>query len=190
MFGKTLMTDENIRRSLSRIAHEIFERNGTGNNLSLVGIQTHGVPIAKRLSTTINEFAGLATEVIALDITRYRDDIPSYRRPGSYLHNPIIDINGKTVVLVDDVLYTGRTVRAAMDALVDLGRPREVQLAVLIDRGHREMPIRADYIGKNIPSCRTEIIKVRIAEIDGIDEVLTIGSTKTEIDAALQKEST
>jgi pyrimidine operon attenuation protein/uracil phosphoribosyltransferase len=195
MSDKILMTGDNIKRSLVRIAHEVIERNAAASDLALVGIHTRGVPIAERLSALINKFSGLDIPVIALDISRYRDDVFQSDRqpliPG--FHKPV-SINGKTIVLVDDVLYTGRSVRAAMDALIDLGRPREVQLAIMIDRGHREMPIRADYIGKNIPSSRNEIIKVQIVEIDGVDEVLITGSGNTtksitpETDTILQKE--
>ena len=181
MSVKTLMSAEDIRRSLARIAHEIIERNGTSNSLILAGIHTRGVPIAKRISLLINNFSRSIIPVITLNIEPYRDDTLAPDKHYCYLNDRTLFIaNEKTVILIDDVLYTGRSVRAAMDALIGLGRPREVQLAVLIDRGHREMPIRADYIGKNIPSSRNEIIKVRVAEIDGLDEVVIVGSQQAK----------
>jgi pyrimidine operon attenuation protein/uracil phosphoribosyltransferase len=178
MSRKIVMTRDDIRRTLARIAHEIIEQNKESQDLVLVGIRTRGVPLAKRLADLINNFAGLKTPVGGLDISRYRDDIPSSERTPSVQHRGIPDsIDGKSIVLVDDVLYTGRSIRAAMDALIDLGRPRSIQLAVLIDRGHREMPIRADYVGKNMPSARRETIQVHLEETDGADEVAIVNAS-------------
>ena len=175
MFSKILMTPEDIRRTLARIAHETVERNKAIEHLILVGMRTRGVPLAKRLATNIEDFEGLRIPVGALDITPYRDDLASLNRQPLVKRTDIpVNIDGKSIVLVDDVLYTGRSIRAAMDALTDLGRPGSIQLAVLIDRGHRELPIRADYVGKNIPSSRDEEIQVRLVETDGIDEVTII----------------
>ena len=194
MSRKILMTAEDIRRTLARIAHEIVERNRASKDLVLVGIRTRGVPIAERLAALIEKFGGLKLPVVALDIGRYRDDIfPSDTQPLTRRIDTPVNINGKSIVLVDDVLYTGRSIRAAMDALIDLGRPRQVQLAILIDRGHREMPIRADYTGKNIPSSRDEAIKVHLLETDGVDKVTITNSARnkpvgTENGILLQKE--
>ena len=187
---KIIMTPDDIRRTLARIAHEIIEQNKTTNHLILVGMRTRGVPLAKRLAANIENFEKSRVLVGALDFSLYRDDL-------SYLNSqPVvqrtdipISIDGKSIVLVDDVLYTGRSTRAAMDALIDLGRPRLIQLAVLIDRGHREMPIRPDYIGKNIPSSRHEEIQVQLVETDGVDEVAIVSpdtnkSTRGEISKA------
>jgi pyrimidine operon attenuation protein/uracil phosphoribosyltransferase len=175
MSKKILMTAEDIRRTLARIAHEIIEQNKTSEYLVLVGMRTRGVPLAKRLATNIENFEGLKIPVGALDITPYRDDLASLNRQPLVKHTDIpANIDGKSIVLVDDVLYTGRSTRAAMDALIDLGRPQSIQLAVLIDRGHRELPIRADYVGKNIPSSKDEEIQARLVETDGIDEVTII----------------
>jgi len=194
MSRKILMTTDNIRHTLSRIAHEIVERNRASKDLVLVGIRTRGVPIAERLAALIEEFEGLKLPVVALDINRYRDDIsPSDMQPLTHRIDTPVNIDGKSIVLVDDVLYTGRSIRAAMDALIDLGRPRQIQLAVLIDRGHREMPIRADYTGKNIPSSRDEAIKVQLLETDGVDEIAITNPARnnpvgTEDGILLQKE--
>jgi pyrimidine operon attenuation protein/uracil phosphoribosyltransferase len=175
MSEKIVMTAEDIRRTLARISHEIIERNKTTENLVLVGIHTRGVPLAKRLSDNIASFEKTSPPVGALDFSSHRDDLNG-SGGNDVLKNTDIpaDIDGKSVVLVDDVLYTGRSIRAAMDTLIDLGRPRSIQLAVLIDRGHREMPIRADYVGKNIPSARHEDIKVHLVETDGVDNVAII----------------
>jgi pyrimidine operon attenuation protein/uracil phosphoribosyltransferase len=175
MSKKIVMTPGDIRRTLTRIAHEIIERNTTIEHLLLVGIHTRGVPLAKRLAANIENFRRFIPPVGALNITPYRDDLTS--RHGQLLVKGTdisVNIKDKSVVLVDDVLYTGRSTRAAMDALIDLGRPTAIQLAVLIDRGHRELPIRADYIGKNIPSAKDEEIQVRLIETDGVDEVTII----------------
>jgi pyrimidine operon attenuation protein/uracil phosphoribosyltransferase len=164
---------DGLRRIITRIAHEIVERNKGVDGLVLVGIRRRGVPLATRLARKILEFEGKSPVEGSLDVTLYRDDL------SQVAHQPIVgsteipvDINDKVAVLVDDVLYTGRTVRAAMDALIDFGRPRSIQLAVVIDRGHRELPIRADYVGKNVPTSRREVIGVKLAEIDGADSVV------------------
>ena len=164
---------DGLRRIVTRIAHEIVERNKGVEDLVLVGIRRRGVPLAQRMSEKIKEFEGRSPHEGSLDITLYRDDLSTVS------HQPVVgsseipvDINNKVVVLVDDVLYTGRTVRAAMDALIDFGRPRAIQLAVVIDRGHRELPIRADYVGKNVPTSRKEAIGVKLTELDGVDSVV------------------
>jgi len=172
---KTIMTPEDIRRTLARIAHEIIERNRALSDLILVGMLTRGVPLAHRLADNIQTFEGVKIPIGSLDISLYRDDLDSRAlKPVVNSTQIPLDIGGKTIVLVDDVLYTGRSSRAALDALIDYGRPATIQLAVLIDRGHRELPIRADYIGKNIPSARKEDIRVELTEIDGIDQVILI----------------
>ena len=179
MTKKTIMTPEDIRRTLARIAHEIIERNKVMEQLVLVGMRTRGVPLAKRLAARIERFEGVKIPVGALDFSLYRDDLSSLNWKPVVQHTSIpVNIDSKFIVLVDDVLYTGRSTRAAMDALIDLGRPQSIQLAVLIDRGHREMPIRADYVGKNIPSSRYEEIQVQLVETDGMDEVAIISSVK------------
>ena len=180
MSEKVVMTREDMRRSLARIAHEIIERNQTMEKLVLIGMRTRGVPLADRLAANIERFEGVSAPVGALDISFYRDDLPvAAKQVVNGTHVPV-DVAGKSVVLVDDVLYTGRSARAAMDALIDLGRPALIQLAVLIDRGHRELPIRPDYVGKNIPSSRDEEIQVRVIETDGVDEVVIIKNGQTE----------
>jgi len=172
MSKKIIMTPEDIRRTLARIAHEIVEQNKAVEHLILVGMHTRGVPLARRLAAFIEDFEGLKIPVGALDTSPYRDDLSSLNlQPIAPRSDIPVSIEGKSVVLVDDVLYTGRNTRAAMDALIDLGQPKLIQLAVLVDRGHREMPIRANYVGKNVPSSRHEEIQVQLVEIDGIDEV-------------------
>jgi pyrimidine operon attenuation protein / uracil phosphoribosyltransferase len=169
---RSLMTAEEIRRALSRMAHEIVERNGGIQHVALVGIRTRGVPLARRMARLIAEFEEQAIAVGGLDVTLYRDDTSRrVKLPAGPTELPF-DVEGSTVVLVDDVLYTGRSVRAAMDALRDFGRPRAIQLAVLIDRGHRELPIRADFVGKNVPTARSEVVEVKLMEVDGRDEVV------------------
>jgi pyrimidine operon attenuation protein/uracil phosphoribosyltransferase len=169
------MTGEDIRRTIARISHEIIEHNKVMEDLVLVGIHTRGVPLAHRLADNIERFEKARPVVGVLDFSLYRDDLASLETQPVVQHTDIpADIDGKSIVLVDDVLYTGRSIRAAMDALIDLGRPRSIQLAVLIDRGHREMPIRPDYVGKNIPSARHEDIQVRLTEVDGVDEIAII----------------
>jgi pyrimidine operon attenuation protein / uracil phosphoribosyltransferase len=165
-----------MARALARIAHEILERNSGIDEVALVGIRTRGVPLARRIAKTLHEISGHETPCGALDITLYRDDLSgnaSTERPQPVVHRTEIDfsIDGKLILLVDDVLYTGRTIRAAFDALIDFGRPRAIQLIVLIDRGHRELPIKADYVGKNIPTSATQNVQVHLLEIDGRDEV-------------------
>lgn len=175
MSAKIVMTAEDIRRTLARIAHEIIERNKSTDNLLLVGLHTRGVPLASRLADGIERYENAKLLVGALDFSLYRDDLDPAEAASTVRSTDIpSEISDKSVVLVDDVLYTGRSIRAAMDALIDLGRPRSIQLAVLIDRGHREMPIRADYVGKNIPSARHEDIQVRLFETDGVDEVAIV----------------
>ena len=177
MAEKIVMNGEQIRRTLARIAHEIIERNQDIERLVLVGMHTRGVPLARRIAANIAYFEKVNVPVGALDISPYRDDISSLDAPPTVKHTEIpTDIDDKSIVLVDDVLYTGRSVRAAMDALTDLGRPLSVQLAVFVDRGHREMPIRADYVGKNIPSSRNEDVHVRLIEADGTDEIVITGN--------------
>jgi len=175
MLKKIIMTPDDIRRTLARIAREIIEQNKAADHLVLVGMRTRGVPLARRLASNIENFEESKVAVGALDIRPYRDDLTSLD-PQPFVQDTSIPtgIEGKSIVLVDDVLYTGRSIRAAMDALIDLGRPRVIQLAVLIDRGHREMPIRPDYVGKNIPSARHEEIKVQLVETDGVDEVAIV----------------
>lgn len=173
MTGKTIMTSEDVRRSLARIAHEILERNKDTADMIIVGLHTRGFPLAKRLAAQIEKFEGIVIPVGALDIGPYRDDLALPFSP-SRLNEITVSVEDKSVILVDDVLYTGRSIRAAMDALIDMGRPRSIQLAVLIDRGHRELPIRADYVGRNIPSSREEQVQVRTSETDGTDEVVII----------------
>jgi len=164
---------DGLRRIVTRIAHEIVERNKGVEDLVLVGIRRRGVPIAHRLAAKIKEFEGHAPTEGTLDITLYRDDLSTVAaHPVVGTTEIPVDINGKVAILVDDVLYTGRTVRAAMDALIDFGRPRMIQLAVVIDRGHRELPIRADYVGKNVPTSKREVIGVKLVEVDGVDSVV------------------
>ena len=170
--GRKILNSEQIRRALTRVAHEILERNGGAEDLVIVGLHTRGVPLAKRLAHLINTFEGMEPLVGALDIGLYRDDLAGGARPLMRPTHIPVDIEGRLIILVDDVLYTGRSIRAAMDALTDFGRPREIQLAVLVDRGHRELPIRADYVGKNLPTSLDEEVHVRMAEIDGADEVV------------------
>ncbi len=176
-----IMNAADIRRTLARISHEIIERNKSTQHLILVGMRTRGVPLANRLAINIGSFDGVSVPVGALDISLYRDDLSSLGLQPIVKSTDIpVNVDNKAVVLVDDVLYTGRSTRAAMDALIDLGRPHSIQLAVLVDRGHRELPIRADYVGKNMPSSRHEEIQVQLKEIDGIDEVAIISAPKKE----------
>lgn len=173
-----IMDSDGIRRVITRIAHEIIERNKGTGDLVLIGIRRRGVPLARRLAERIRKIEGGMVPVGALDITLYRDDLTTMG------HQPVVrqtevgfTIEGKRVVLVDDVLFTGRTIRAALDALIDLGRPRSIQLAALVDRGHRELPIRADYVGKNVPTSRREEVAVRLSETDDNDEVIIMEKT-------------
>ena len=171
--GKVLLQAEEIRRALLRIAHEIVEHNRGAENIVLVGIQARGAPLARRLAGSIEALENAVVPVGRLDITLYRDDLErEHFRPNVRETQIPVDLTEKHVVLVDDVLYTGRTIRAAMDAVMDYGRPRTIQLAVLIDRGHRELPIRADYVGKNVPTSRAEEIELHLLETDGKDEII------------------
>ena len=169
---KTILTSEDIRRTLGRMAHEIIEDNRDLTNIVMVGMRTRGVPIAHRLAENIQKYEGTVIPVGMLDFSLYRDDLASKNlRPIVKSTSIPVTIDEKNIILVDDVLYTGRSARAAMDALIDMGRPSSIKFAVMIDRGHRELPIRADYVGKNIPSSQTEDVRVNLAETDGIDEV-------------------
>src|SRR5437764_3018719 len=166
---KKLLGADDIRRALARLAHEVVERNEGVEALVLVGLRTRGIPLARRLKQRILEFEGAEVPLGELDITLYRDDVHQ-RAPRSLSPTSIpVDISDKTVVLVDDVLYTGRTIRAALDAVIDLGRPKAIQLLCLVDRGHRELPIRPDYVGKNVPTRRHETLAVRQEVIDGVE---------------------
>lgn len=171
MKTKALIMDEkSITRALTRIAHEIIEKNKGVDELVVIGIRSRGVPLAKRIVNSIKEIEGQDVPYFSLDISPYRDDINTdeiLAKPDSEF-----DVEGKIIILVDDVLFTGRTVRAALDAIIDLGRPNKIELAVLIDRGHRELPIRADFVGKNVPTSKSERVTVNIEEIDGINQVL------------------
>lgn len=183
MSERTLMSAEDMQRALVRVAHEIVERNKGAKHLVLVGMQTRGFPLARRLATTIQDFEGISVPVGSLDISLYRDDLSSLSlKPTVHRTDIPVDVTDKHVILVDDVFYTGRSIRAAMDALIDLGRPQSIQLAVLVDRGHRELPIRADYVGKNIPTSQNEEIKVDIKEVDGEDRVIIVSSNKEAAD--------
>jgi len=168
-----ILDQEAVQRCVIRISHEILEKNKGVEGVCVVGIRTRGAHLAKRIADCINAIEGSSVELGVLDITLYRDDLTSIaQQPVVHKTEIGFDITGRNVVLVDDVLYTGRTVRCALDALVDLGRPRTIQLAVLVDRGHREVPIRADYVGKNVPTSQGETVEVRLAESDGKDEVV------------------
>jgi pyrimidine operon attenuation protein/uracil phosphoribosyltransferase len=185
--GKLLLDGDAIRRTLSRIAHEIIERNEELDSVALVGIHTRGVPLAHRLRRLIGERSGVAPSVGSVDITFYRDDVqlrggeaPLHAQPLVRATQLDFPLEGRTCILVDDVLYTGRTIRAAIEALFDYGRPARVQLAVLADRGHRELPIRPDYVGKNLPTARGERVQVQLVEVDEIDRVLLVSSSEEE----------
>jgi len=189
--AKTLLNADAIERTLSRIAHELIERTDNLDSLALVGIHTRGVPLASRLRGLVAERSGVEVHLGALDITFHRDDV-TVRNGGAPLHEqPVVRgsaldfaLEGKTVVLVDDVLYTGRTIRAAIDALLEYGRPERVQLAVLVDRGHRELPIRPDFVGKNLPTARSERVHVQLLEVDEADAVLLVTPESTGDDDA------
>jgi pyrimidine operon attenuation protein/uracil phosphoribosyltransferase len=187
--GKVLLDDEAIRRTLSRIAHEIIERNDELDAVALVGIHTRGVPLAQRLRRLIADRTGDELDLGQLDITFHRDDVHVHggqapRRPQPVVRDTRLgfDLAGRTVILVDDVLYTGRTIRAAIDALFEFGRPDRVQLAVLADRGHRELPIRPDYVGKNLPTARSERVQVELVEVDEVDRVLLVAEQEEPAD--------
>ncbi|MCX6640350.1 MAG: bifunctional pyr operon transcriptional regulator/uracil phosphoribosyltransferase PyrR [bacterium] len=172
---------EGVRRTLTRLAHEIIERNRGLENLALVGMRTRGVHIAQRLRTLIKEIEGGDVPSGVLDVTLYRDDFRlKFRRPQVQVTQIDFDVDEKNIILVDDVIYTGRTVRAAMDALMDLGRAARIQLVVLVDRGHRELPIRADFVGKNVPTSIGEEVRVRMTESDGEDAILLVESDETQ----------
>lgn len=174
MTERRIMNRQDIRRALARVSHEILERNRGAKGLVIVGIHTRGVMLARRLAENVLLFEGVDVPVAELDISLYRDDLQQRASPVVKPTTMPADIGGKRVVLVDDVVYTGRTVRAALEALNDFGRPRRVQLATLLDRGHRELPIRPDFVGKNIPTSRDEQVKVRLVEVDGVDEVTIV----------------
>ena len=170
-----VMDADRMQRSLTRIAHEIVERNRKIDEVALVGIRERGVPLARRIAARLREITGYEAPTGALDITLYRDDLMRHAvgpQPLVRSTDILFDIDDRTILLVDDVLYTGRTIRAALDALIDFGRPKAIQLAVLVDRGHRELPIKADYVGKNVPTSRRESVQVRLEEVDGHDDVL------------------
>ncbi len=166
-----ILSENDIDRVVKRISHEILERNKGPESLVFIGLQKRGVPLAKRIAENIKKFEGTEVKTGKLDITFYRDDIGKNIKPTAQITDISFDIEGKNVILVDDVLYTGRTVRAALDAIIDFGRPRSIQLVVLVDRGHRELPIRADYVGKNLPTSLNESVDVKLKETDGEDSV-------------------
>ena len=179
---KVLLDEQDIRRAVTRISHEIVERNRGCDDLLFIGVHTRGVPLAKRIAACIGGFERKESAVGALDITLHRDDLSSTESITPLRPTDIPpDFEEKRIILVDDVLYTGRTVRAAMDALIDFGRPQSIQLVVLVDRGHRELPIRADYVGKNIPTAENEKVLVRLKEIDGSDAVLLVTNGQEKI---------
>ncbi len=171
----SVLTPDGLNRSLRRISHEILERNASQlDELALVGVLTRGAPLARRISENVRQFEGIDVPVGSLDITLHRDDLAD-EDPDLRGSDVPFDVTGRTVVLVDDVLYTGRTARAAMDALLELGRPAAIRLAILVDRGHRELPIRADYVGKNVPTAREDRVLVNLMETDGEDGVIVVG---------------
>lgn len=183
-----LLDADDIRRALRRLAHELVEANHGAQGLVLMGIQTRGVPLARRLAAHIADIEGVDVPVGPLDVTLYRDDVAS-RPPRALADTRFpVDVNGRVVVLVDDVLFTGRTIRAALDAILDVGRPDAIRLVALVDRGHRELPIRADHVGKNLPTALAERISVRLSEIDGTDEVVLEHHTAPDGDAAARIE--
>jgi pyrimidine operon attenuation protein / uracil phosphoribosyltransferase len=188
--ARTLLDADAVTRALSRIAHELIERSDEIDEVALVGIHTRGVPLARRLRRLVAERSGVELDLGTLDITFHRDDVavraglaPLHAQP--MVHGSALDfpLEGRTVVLVDDVLFTGRTIRAAIDALLEYGRPARVQLAVLVDRGHRELPIRPDYVGKNLPTARGERVQVQLVEVDEVDRVLLVGAEPVTTDS-------
>ena len=186
MTGRQIMTADEIRRATIRISHEIVEKQAGTAGLALIGIQRRGVPLAHRIAACIRENEGVDLPVGALDITFYRDDLSLIAQQPVVKGTDLpFDLNGATIVLVDDVLYTGRTIRAAMDALVDFGRPQAIRLAVLVDRGHRELPIRADHVGKNVPTSREELVRVQLEETDGEDGVVIDRLERTPVVAGV-----
>src|SRR5579884_1550832 len=187
--GRVVLDGDAVGRTLSRIAHEVIERNDDLESVALVGIHTRGVPLAQRLRRLVEERAGVELDLGQLDITFHRDDVhvragQAPRRPQPLVRDTKLDfeLEGRTVILVDDVLYTGRTIRAAIDALFEYGRPARVQLAVLADRGHRELPIRPDYVGRNLPTARGERIQVELIEVDEVDRVLLVAESEEASD--------
>lgn len=175
----TLMDKDQIRRAVKRIAHEIVERHNGVEDVVVVGIRRRGVPLAQRIADYIEQIEGSTVPVGALDITLYRDDFQRITRlPQVGVTEINVDITEKIIILVDDVLYTGRTIRAALDELIDFGRPKKIQLAVLVDRGHREFPIKADYVGKNVPTAENELVEVHLVELDEMDEVILAEKTE------------
>ena len=184
MTSKRIQTGIQIRRAIARISHEILERNSGIEHVVLVGMHSRGVPIARRLGEVISQIEQSPIAIGILDIGLYRDDLSENFTQKMRPTDIPVDINHQTVILVDDVLYTGRSIRAAMDALNDLGRPSQIQLAVLVDRGHRELPIRADYVGKNVPTSRDEDVRVRLVESDGVDEVVITSSSLSDSEEA------
>ncbi len=176
-----IIDEQGIERTIARLAHEILERNKGAGNIVIVGIRTRGEFVAQRVARKIEEVEHTTIPIGSLDITLYRDDLlGKLEQPQLKGTDIIFDLNGKDVILIDDVLYTGRTIRAALDELIDLGRPRSIQLAVLIDRGHRQLPIRADYVGKNVPTSSSESIRVHVKEVDGEDAVLLMHPEQQE----------
>jgi pyrimidine operon attenuation protein/uracil phosphoribosyltransferase len=168
----SILDDKSMKRALVRIAHEIIEKNKDVEDLVIVGIKRRGYPLAKRIAENIQKIEGKSIPVGSVDITLYRDDLSKkYDQPKIQDENIAVDVENKKVIIVDDVIYTGRTVRAAIDAIFHNGRPKMIQLAVVVDRGHRELPIRADYVGKNIPTSRNELVSVEVEELDGVDAV-------------------
>ena len=184
MHERELVSGDQLARTVARIAHEIVERHADPDQIALVGIHTRGVPLAKRLARLIGEFAGTEPALGSVDIALYRDDVGVDRRALPVVGDTVLDfdIEERAVILVDDVLYTGRTIRAAIDALFDYGRPPLVQLAVIADRGHRELPIRPDYVGKNLPTSHGERIQVQLVEVDEVDRVLLVPTKETVSD--------
>ena len=171
-FKAKLLEADDIRRAITRVAHEILERNKGANDLAVVGVHTRGIPLAERIAARVSELEGVQVPSGKLDITLYRDDLSEVGLQPIVRRTEVpFDVSTKRIILVDDVLYTGRTARAGLDALIDLGRPASIQLAVLVDRGHRELPIRADFVGKNLPTSKQEIVKVKLTETDGEDSV-------------------
>ena len=171
-FKAKLLEADDLRRAITRIAHEILERNKGAADLAVVGVHTRGIPLAERIAARVSELEGVQVPSGKLDITLYRDDLTEVGLQPIVRRTEVpFDVSTKRIILVDDVLYTGRTARAALDALIDLGRPANIQLAVLVDRGHRELPIRADFVGKNLPTSKQEVVKVKLQETDGEDAV-------------------
>ncbi|HET6848010.1 MAG TPA: bifunctional pyr operon transcriptional regulator/uracil phosphoribosyltransferase PyrR [Gaiellales bacterium] len=172
--GRVLLDEADLQRTLRRIAHEIVEKHPDLDDLALVGIHTRGVHLAERLADLVEQFTGMRVPTGALDISFYRDDVRVHPQPVVRATRLDFDLDGRSVVLVDDVLFTGRTIRSAIEALFGFGRPQRVQLAVLVDRGHRELPIRPDYVGKNLPTARAERVNVQLSEVDDVDRIVLL----------------